>query len=492
MYLSENIAGLSNGAPRAGWGAALAVLFLPVAALAGEWTIVPSLEVEQSVTDNARSVAEGQEADLITTTTGGINVSGQGRRAQLSFNYNLSRDSFWDNTELSGMRQNLLGAGNLEAWEDHIFIDTRASISQQSLVRNGGTSASERTVATNDQSTVVNYSVTPNFAHRYGNWADTDLRYTFNETRFLDTDTGSAGAQPDASRSQTVVALLRSGTEFNRLSWELSTTRTFTDNGSDSNLMQLSSEYVFSRKLTLIGLLGREEIENSGLNANDDPEVFWRGGFRLTPGPRTSIRFEAGHRFGGANFSGDASYRLGATTVITASYEEDVRTDRQALTDNLNNIGLDENGQFIDLVTGLPANPNALSFDFLDQTTRQQNFNISINGTSGRNTFSLSASASKRTQEPTDVSDSEVSFGARINRRIWPDLDGGLSANVSMITEAADGNNGLTLRSGAFLNYKIMKQLNGTFRYDFLRRDADNDAQELEENVVSVSLRKTF
>lgn len=492
MYLSGNSASLTRGVRRAGWSAAAAVLFLPAVAFCGEWTIKPSVAVKQSITDNARSVADGAEADLITTTTGGINVVGHGRRAQLSFNYNLSRDTYWDNTELSGLRQNLLGAGRAEAWEDHVFIDTRASISQQSLTRNGGTSAIDRTVATNDQSTVVNYSVTPNLANRYGNWAESDVRYTFNETRFLKTDTGTAAAQPNASRSQTVKALVRNGPRFNRLRWELSTTRTYTNNNSNQDVTELSGEYALNRKVALLGRAGREKIENSGLSAGNDPSFFWLGGFRLTPGPRTSIRFEAGHRFGGASYSGDASYKLNASTTITASYEEALRTDRQALTANLNNLVQGPDGQLINPQTGQLANPNELPFDFLDQTTLQQNFSIAINGTSGRNTFNVTARANKRTQEATNAVDSDVSLSARINRRIWPDLDGGISASVSAITEAADGNKDITLRGKAFLTYKFMENLAGTFQYDYLRRDADINTQDLQENVVSVSLRKTF
>jgi len=467
--------------------ACVAVTFaglLSTTANAGEWTITPRIEVEQSFTDNARSVSEGLEADMITTTTADITIDGEGRRAQLNFNYNLSRDSFWDNTELGGLRQRLLGVGNIEAIEDHVFIDTRATITQQSLTRGGGASASERTVGTNDQSTVVNYSFTPNFAHRYGNWADTDLRYTFNETQFLDTDVGQAGVQPDASSSHQIVGLLRSGTKFARLSWELVTTRTFTDNDSDRDSTELSGEYAWTRKLTLLGRMGREEIENSGLGAVDEPEFFWRGGFRLNPGPRTSIRFEAGHRFGGVNFSSDASYQIGSSMELTASYEEEVRTDRQALTANLNNLA------FVD---GVPnADPNATDFDFLDQTTRQQNLNISLNGTSGRNTFTVSARASKRTQEPQETEDTVVTFNVRLNRRLRPNLDGGVSTNLSVVTESANGIEDYTFRGNAFLSYRLMQDFTGRLNYDYLRRDSDIDTQDLEENVLSVSLSKSF
>ncbi len=56
-------------------------------ARSGEWKIKPTATVKQSVTDNVRSVNTGQEADVITTATAGIDIVGNGRGAQLDFNY---------------------------------------------------------------------------------------------------------------------------------------------------------------------------------------------------------------------------------------------------------------------------------------------------------------------------------------------------------------------------------------------------------------------
>jgi len=233
MYSGRQIPSSKTAFVRALCLAGLSVPLFSTPASAGEWTITPRVDLEQSVTDNARSASKGLEADLITTVTAGLDLNGRGRRAQVNLNVNLSRDIFWDNTDLNGVRQSLLGDANVEAVEDFVFIDTRASVTQQSLQRGGGISASDRNVGTADQSTVVNYSIAPDFKHRYGNWADSDLRYTFNETRFFDSDVGSATAQPGASRSHEIRALVRSGPRFTTLTWELSSSRTFTNNSSN-------------------------------------------------------------------------------------------------------------------------------------------------------------------------------------------------------------------------------------------------------------------
>jgi len=468
------------------------VLALYATVGAGEWTITPRIDFQQSVTDNARSVADGEEADLITTATAGVSITGQGRRVQLNFNYDISQDKFWDNNELDGFRQSLLGVGNVEAVEDFVFIDARASVSQVSLARSGGASATDRSLGTNDQSTVVNVSLTPNFAHRYGNWADSDVRFTLTETRFLDTDTGTASSQPDASRSIFIETLLRSGPRFTKLKWELSGSTTFTNNQSDRDITELSGEYAWSRNFTLLGAVGRETIENSGINQDDGADFFSRIGGRITPGPRSSFSLEVSNRFNDTTFRGDASYQISSLTAITASYNVSVQTDRESLANNLNNLVLNDLGELIDPSTGQPGAPNTSQFDFQDQTTKQEVFNIALNGTRGRNTFSVFGSLNTRTQLPGDTKDTVVALGGNINRRIWPNLDGGVSANVSTTTESSNGINDVTVNGSVFLRYRIQKSFSSNLSYSFLSRDSDDDTADLKENVITLNISKTF
>ncbi|MBT5108741.1 MAG: TIGR03016 family PEP-CTERM system-associated outer membrane protein [Rhodospirillaceae bacterium] len=459
----------------------------------GEWDIIPSASVTQSVTDNARSVNTGKEADLITTATAGIAINGNGRRAQLDFSYDISKDIFWDNSELNGVRNSLLGAGNFELWEDHIFIDTRASITQQSLARTGGQTASDRGAGTNDQSVVVNYSITPNFAHRYGNWAESDIIVAFSETRFLESDTGTASTQPDASRSYDVTTLLRSGPKFTQLTWELNGNRTFTSDDTNRQTAELSGEYAVNRHVAVLARAGQETIDNSGINADNGAEFFWRGGFRLTPGPRSSIRLETGRRFGVSTFSGDASYQISSRTALTATYEEEVLTDRQLLNSNLGNLVRDPiSGLLINPATGQLADPNSLESDFQEQTTLQKNFSIALTGASGRNTFAISGTGNVREDLTANTEDVTVGLTVTLDRRIWPNLDGGVNGNVSSTIQSASGAEDVIFNSGAFLTYTLGQNFSGTLRYDYLNRDSQGEIDDVEENAISLSLQKQF
>jgi uncharacterized protein (PEP-CTERM system associated) len=462
------------------------------AAYSGEWRITPRVAMEQSVTDNVRSVSTGLEADMITSTTAGIGINGNGRRVQLNFNYDISKDIFWDNSELNTFRQSMLGASSVELWEDHIFVKTNASISQQSLARTGGQTASDRGAGTNDQSVVVNYSVTPNFGHRYGNWGESDVIVSFNETRFLDSDTGTANAQPDASRTYDITTLLRSGPKFTQLKWEVNGNKSFTSNNANRQSTEISGEYAWNRHVTILARAGQETIDNSGINDDNSAELFWRGGFRITPGPKSSIRLETGHRFGEVNYSADASYKFGSKASITASYEMVVRNERETLSANLNNLVQNEEGVLIDPATGLPANPNSLELDFLDKTTLQKNFSIALNGTSGRNSYTIASTANTQEDKNLNTEDVVVTFTASLNRRIWPDLQGGVNGNISSTIQSSGGAEDIIFTGGAFLNYSIGKNLSGNLQYNYLNRDSDGEANDLEENAISLSLTKQF
>ncbi len=453
------------------------------------------MEVEETFTDNARATDGGEKADFITTTTAGLGVSGEGRRAELTFDYDISYDRYLDNSDLDGFRQRLLGAGNVELWADHFFVDGRAAISELSLRRTGLTAAAARTLPA-DQTRVVTYSLSPFFTHRYGSWAESELRYRFNETRFLAPDVGAAATPPANTRTQEVLTSLESGRRFTRLLWRLSGRSTTTDRANGGELrrmdVELSGEYLVNRHLSLLARGGFEDIEDPGLVSAASSGPTWRGGVRLRPGPRSELRLEYGRRFGGTVWSGDMSYRVGPETTLSASYEEDVQTETGALAAALGGLVRDATGVLIDPVTGLAVDPNDPRVDFADTTFKQKSFTLNLSGTRGRNSFNLSAFFNTRNFEASGTSEQIWGADASIDRRLRPKLDGGLQTSYSQTTESRTGAGGdWLLRGTAFLSYNFSQSLTGTVSYRYLQRKSDF-ASDLRENLVSVRLRKVF
>lgn len=475
-----------------------ACLYLWVgAAQAGEWTIEPRVTVEEQYTDNARSVANGEESDFITTITAGVSVDGNGRRAQLSLDYDISRDTYFDTGDLDGFRQDLIGVGNVEFWEDHLFVDIRAALNQQDLSRGGGDSAGDRTVGSN-QSLIANYSISPRLIHGNNGWADSELRYSFSETRFLDSDVGAAAAQPDNSRTHQIQTSLRSGRRFTRLTWSLTGQTSFTYRGDGQNsknrTTDLRSEYAVTRQISLISQVGYEDRNDVGLNDDDNSGLTWRGGVRLRPGPRTDARIEYGRRFGGFIWSGDLTHRITARTTIRASYEEDIQTQQQALNAALLGLQPLPGGGFINPVTGLPVNPNDPGFSFTSRTTRNRTANLSVVKTLGRTELTVATFYNTRSFDD-GITKQEQNWGINANatRRLSRQMTGSVLADYSRDSGSSTGGAGdWTLRGNASLGYDLDESLLATMNYSFLRRESDTISDDLIENLISVRLRKVF
>ena len=146
----------------------------------------------------------------------------------------------------------------------------------------------------------------------------------------------------------------------------------------------------------------------------------------------------------------------------------------------------------INPATGQPADPNSLDSDFQDRTTLQKDFAIALTGTSGRNTFALSGTSSIKEDNAANSEDVVVGLTASLNRRIWPDLEGGVNGNVSSTIQSASGEEDVILNSGAFLTYTLGQDFSGTLRYDYLNRDSQGELNDVEENAISLSLQKQF
>ena len=65
----------------------LSAIVLPVSA--GEWTITPSLSVNETMTDNVDQVEKHRTSSLVTNIAPGINVVGTGDRVKVRFDYRL-------------------------------------------------------------------------------------------------------------------------------------------------------------------------------------------------------------------------------------------------------------------------------------------------------------------------------------------------------------------------------------------------------------------
>ena len=94
------------------------------------WTIVPSVGLRGTYTDNASLAVAPQHGDFITDVTGALSISGQGPRFRASLNY-IGDALFYSQTRDQDRVINQLRAlANFEAIEKFFFVDAAANISQ--------------------------------------------------------------------------------------------------------------------------------------------------------------------------------------------------------------------------------------------------------------------------------------------------------------------------------------------------------------------------
>ncbi len=410
-----------------GWNA-VALLALVVAApsaRAASWTITPSIAGEQAYSDNVGLGAGSGIADFSTAVTPGLRVEADGNRLDLSFDYKITRVTFWQNPNLDEFRHNLSARADVEIIPDFLFLGAESAIREEFIDNTGAISAGGAN-STSNRSTVQTHNFNPSVRHRFGSFADLGLSY------LLSTTLVQAGA--DDSTTHTANLGLASGAQFRTFQWQLDLTgsmRASTGNStgggaagnvSDDRLTAtLNLTYPVSPRFALLGSVGYEEISDNQV-AKDPIGAIWNAGFRWSPSDRTDVSATYGRRFDDDNVNVSIAYAITSSLNFSASFSQTLQASDQRRSGLLLPPGaIDADGDFIDDVTGLPIDLGDGGFSFQNNSTRNDTFSSALSGRSGRTTYSLSSNASQRASDVTDtkqvVTGLTLSVGRAFGRR---------------------------------------------------------------------------
>ncbi len=305
---------------------ATAMLFMYSHAGAAEWKIAPSLDLKETYTDNVRLAPPGLEKnEFITQINPGISLTGNGSHLKLNASYVMQNLIYAKESSQNTMNHLLNANANAELVDNLLFLDGRASISQQNISPLGPQS-SDNVNITGNRTEVQTYSVSPYLRHSFSNYASTEVRYTHNEV-----STGGSGLLN--SQADRIQLGLNSGSAFKTLGWGLnySTGKTRYGNTANTNAPALETE-VFSGNLSfpvtpkfrLTATGGYEK--NNYISIGPKPDgSFWTAGFSWAPSITTSIDASAGQRFFGDTYSLAASHRT-RLTAWSLGYSEDITT----------------------------------------------------------------------------------------------------------------------------------------------------------------------
>ncbi len=457
---------------------------------AGEWKAKSNVVFSEIYTDNIKLQESGEDSDFISVIRPGFDVEGKGRRA------NMSMRAAFEFNDLGGgadaLNPRIRGDGSVELLEDFFFLEGDI-YSNQSQIDPFGAAGNSSLNKTENTTTTYDYSVSPFVVHRFAQFADLKLRYTFD-------DQINKSDELSDSTQNSVVLTLNSGPEFGRINWGLTSDykKTKFDGGgylnqnADSERYSSSIKvgYRFDRKWQLSGTLGQEWNDYQTYNNEDTDDQFWDVGVLWTPNKRASVDLGYGQHFYSTTPRLKLTYQV-RHSVVSVSYSRtltDTRSERRNADFFANQ---DVFGDLVDPITGEPLFLTD-NVTFRDQGIfTNELFDSSWTLKGRRTSLTLFFKESKQIREDVDGDQTFTTTGIRLSR----DLSSKLSA-TSRITwderESTAGDQADTSRFYLSLDRQLTPKTSVGLAYSFSDRDSELPSDNYKENRVSVNLSIDF
>ena len=476
------------------------------------WTIVPEFKLGETYTDNIelKKSSETQD-DFVTVLKPGIQVVANTRRLAFELNYNLQHLVHASNPDLDDTFHRLFSSVNTELFGELIFLDADTTLTQQNITTTGrgafsnfGSAATlddadDNINNTGDRQDVRTYRVSPYLRRQFGNFADAEVRFTYDDVSASDTNAGVPqfnGSSSSDSRSSNYRADVRSGSRYLLFPWTLAyeNRQIDFDSGETTEFEQIVGrlEYVYSPSIRLLGDLGYEKNSFASSETIDDT-IIWNIGGRWTPSARTTLEATYGKRFFGNQYAVNLRHQTKRITWLLR-YDEQQETvrDRQIerASRGINIISP------VDPVTGEPGLPDGgippptnevfvtrlLSSGVVFQTERNQitlsvfdeNRDFQLSG-GNQSLFGATAIWTRRMSPLTNL---DASFG-------WTTIDGGQE-----LTTTAGSDDLINLR--VQMQHWLGQSLLATIGYRRVELSSDAVESEFTENRIFGNLRMTF
>lgn len=480
------------GVTLAGMLAAVCGMAVMSSAHAGDWRLTTGVSVEESFSDNA-SLATGdaeRNSEFITQISPNISVRGQGGRMSLGLNYTPSQLLHRQDSTKDQVNHNLAATGQIEVWDRVAFVEAQASVSRQ-IINNEEASSTSLAGQNVNRTETRAINITPIFRHHFGTWVETESRLTFSK---VDT------AEDELESTRTITENLRinSGRRFTVLQWSTNIRSEKVQNDGDSPTQRTQTvdgnlTYIVSPKLSLLASLGYEKVEDSTLNS-EPKGLTWNAGFQARPSGKTDFRFTYGIDNDTQTIDFSANHRLSERTSLSASFSESLETSQGEISDDLSFVIVDpvSNG-LIDSRTGNPFTGSNNNLGLQDETFRQEEFRVSLNGSRRLVTFGASAFWERRKTESTSITESTVGADLSLGRTINTRTSGNVALNYkSTDFGTVDERTQKEITFSTGLRYSLAPDVSVNFSYILTHRRVNNANEDLTENAVTVGLSKRF
>ena len=469
----------------------VSILVMPLSAYAAEETdssapaktktirFEPSINVSQEYTNNVDLAPDGQkDSALVTRITPSLRFRATTARLDAAvdgsptFRYQSDGEDEGGNIDYS-----LSGLANAELARDHLFVESRAAVSQQLL-------SSSQSASASNQKTVQSYRLSPYVQSRLGSALNAELRYSLDQV-FV----ASSNVSDQTTHAGSVS--VASGKTFQRLDWVGQARIEQSQRSDDNNISRYDVEsaagYEIDQSVQLLAALGYQSFDDG--DSTDFDSSIAQGGIRYRPGRRTLIEVTYGLR--DDRYSPNLTLRqeIGARTKLFLNYNEELGTAQDRLSGMLSFINVDgETDAFVDSRFGTPFNPKPDPFDIGNDTSRIKTFSALLVGDWGRNTVVTSGSYARETKQGLDIDEDSLRLDLGWSRRATRKLTVRGSAGYER-TEFDDGQVDDEILINAGLQYQLWRQAVFDLAYTFQTQSSDNPTSEYDSHGVMIGLR---
>ena len=250
------------------------------------WHITPQVTVSETYTDNEAHAPSGSaQSGWVRDLTPGIRVEGAGPRVTGFFDYRLHDLAYANQSQLNN-RQNLLNSfATVEAVENWLFVDARASITQQNTSAFGAAVQDTASASTNRTETTV-YQVSPYLRGKVSDIAAYQIR--FNQTGSRTNAGASAATEMETTEW---VARIKNTPSSSKVGWSFDsdamTIRNDTVGKKQNGRIRGSLIYDIYPELHASLIYGRENTDyaSSTMQSANTPGF----GLEWSPGARTQF-----------------------------------------------------------------------------------------------------------------------------------------------------------------------------------------------------------
>ena len=462
---------------------------------AGRTRVTPRVSVGTSYTDNVDLEADAR-SDFVTFIRPGVTLIQTSRRFNTALDFAVSAEYSSDEGGF-GLRltndSGLNSANRFEVVDDILAFQLNAAISRE-LIDNGTGVPASVTDRQDNRATVQRYSAGPILTYRFGRLVDTETSLRLGYVNLGeaqdegDPDIDDDGQSLDIQASQTIA----SGPLFSTVLWDVGGSYQRSDIGEDEEAeratVAANGEYVIDRTWSLLGTVGFENIDDPDLDEDVDGP-FWNAGARVSPNRRLTAEARFGRRFGGDDLFFRLDYEASERLRLNASFERTLETEEQRFLRDLAFIGVDEEGNFVDLRTGLPPSTDSELFGLVEEAVIRERFQTRLDYARRRDDFAVDGIY--ETREFSDGDEQVIGGSASWRRRLSRETSSVLSFAVRN-TDFEDDRTDQLYTFSAGVNHALTQDVAVSFNYVYQNRDSNIEDRNATENFVSLTLTKFF